>query len=522
MEWQQRKVYLRAAWIWLLICFGVRLIFSGAFSLVPDETNYWQWSRHLSWGYHDQTPMIAWLIRISTFFLGHTELAVRLPSLLAMAFVSAYLIKISVRWIDAKAAWHTVLLSQSVLLFNVGSLLATPDAIQALGWAGAAYHTARAYEDDNWSQWLKSGAWFGFGMLSKFTMILFLPCALLFGILSETHRKRLASSKPYVAVILGFLLFMPVIHWNAENNWNSIRHVAHIGGIDKVFTWNFKFFGEFLATQFGLLTPLVFILIIMAWYGLISPPPWGKKWVYRFLFFTSFPMVMGFVLLSLHTRIYGNWAGAGYVTASLLTASFFGRRIKATFRDKGPNFGQRLWPWSLASAYLITALILLHAMYPVLPIPVKLDRISAEIKGWAELGEKADQLKKQMPRPEKTFFFGLHYQEASELAFYSPGQPQTVSINRWGRPNVYDYWWKESELKGLDAIGVTYDPVSHSNQLNQVFKRVDPPEPLNIYIRSHFDSTRRLVKTFYLYRCYGFIGGLEWIPPNTKDIRSNK
>ncbi|MEW5909251.1 MAG: glycosyltransferase family 39 protein [Thermodesulfobacteriota bacterium] len=519
MEWQQRNTYLRGAWVWLAVCFGLRVIFSGAFSLVPDEANYWQWSRHLAWGYHDQAPMIAWLIRLSTSFFGHTELAVRFPSLLAMAFVSAYLLRIAARWIDARAAWHTSLLSQSVLLFNVGSLLATPDAVQALGWAGAAYHTARAYEDGSWSQWLKSGAWFGFGMLSKFSMILFLPCALLFGIVSGTHRKRLASVRPYTAVIFGLFLFAPVIRWNAENNWNSIRHVAHIGGIDNALTWNLRFFGEFVATQAGLLTPLVFILVIMGWYGVLNPPPWGKKWIYRFLFFTSFPMVLGFLFLSLHTRIYGNWAGAGYITASILAASFFGRRIKATFRDKGPNWGQRLWPWSLMSAYLITALIFLHAVYPILPVPVKLDRISGEVKGWIELGKKSHELKKEMPRPENTFLFGLHYQEASQLAFYSPGQPMTVSINRWGRPNVYDYWWKDDELTGWDGVGVTYDPVAHLKQLNQIFKQVDPPRPLNIYIESGSD-TKRLVKTFYLYRCYGFKGGLRWIPPSTDDVRA--
>ena len=37
-----------------------RILYAQSFLLTPDETNYWQWSRHLAWGYHDQTPMIAW------------------------------------------------------------------------------------------------------------------------------------------------------------------------------------------------------------------------------------------------------------------------------------------------------------------------------------------------------------------------------------------------------------------------------------------------------------------------------
>ena len=58
-----------------------------------------------------------------------------------------------------------------------------------------------------------------------------------------------------------------------------------------------------------------------------------------------------------------------------------------------------------------------------------------------------------MPAPERTFIFGLRYQTASEMAFYTPGKPHTVSINRWKRPNVYDYWWTDADLLGWDAVG---------------------------------------------------------------------
>jgi undecaprenyl-diphosphatase len=129
-----------------------------------------------------------------------------------------------------------------------------------------------------------------------------------------------------------------------------------------------------------------------------------------------------------------------------------------------------------------------------------------------------------MPNPEKTFLFGLRYQVASELAFYTPGQPQTVSINKWGRPNVYDYWWKDEDLIGWDAVGVTYDPESHTKRLNQTFDHVDPPIKLKIYRDPVFTKTgsiRKPVTIFYLYRAYGFKGGLRWVPPVTSDIRAN-
>ena len=89
------KNYLILAWAWVLGFTLFRLIYANFFPLAPDEANHWQWSRHLDWGYHDQSPMIAWVIRFSTNFLGHTELAVRLPSIIAMTIASLYLVSIA-------------------------------------------------------------------------------------------------------------------------------------------------------------------------------------------------------------------------------------------------------------------------------------------------------------------------------------------------------------------------------------------------------------------------------------------
>lgn len=54
---------------------------------------------------------------------------------------------------------------------------------------------------------------FAFGMLSKYTMVIFLPGAYLFGLLWAPYRSRLATFPPYAAVLLGLFMFLPVIFW---------------------------------------------------------------------------------------------------------------------------------------------------------------------------------------------------------------------------------------------------------------------------------------------------------------------
>jgi hypothetical protein len=350
-----------------------------------------------------------------------------------------------------------------------------------------------------------------------------LPGAYLFGLFCPPYRKRLAGPRPYMGVLLGSLMFLPVILWNAQNDWNSVRHVAYLGGANQQFSIHWKYFGDFMASQAGLLSPLVFLLILWAWAMVLFKRHRSERWIFSYLFFTSFPMFTVFGFLSLHTRVYGNWPGAGYLTAAIMVAAFFTGPAKDIFRTDKQSSDHKLWSWAVGTAYAITALVLIQVVWPVLPIPPKLDRSATELSGWRELGKKAEQLRRQMPMPDKTFFFGLRYQTASELAFYTPGQPRTVSINKWKRPNVYDYWWKDKDLIGWNAVGVTYDPDSHITRLNQVFERVDAPIELKIYRQRVFFSDQSQaapVKSFFLYRAYGFKGGLRWVPPYQKDIRA--
>jgi undecaprenyl-diphosphatase len=134
-------------------------------------------------------------------------------------------------------------------------------------------------------------------------------------------------------------------------------------------------------------------------------------------------------------------------------------------------------------------------------------------------------MQQSMPNPEKTFIFGLKYQTASEIAFYAPGNPQTVSINRWRRPNAYEYWRSDEDLMGWDAVGVGGSSIKSMARLQQIFDDVSLPERMEIYRkRPPFMSKSGdpPVSTFYLYRAHGFKGGLKWIPGDISDVRAEK
>jgi len=500
---------------WLLILGGMilRLVVGAHFLLVPDEANYWQWSRHLALGYHDHPPMIAWTIWLATRLLGQTELAVRLPTIFGLTLTSVYLARLSARWFSCRLAFHVVLVLQVLLLYNGAALIATPDGLLIPCWAAATYHAAMALSERSPGQWLATGIWFGLGMLSKYTMALFLPSLLFTMLAHPDHRRQLASPWPWLGLVLAGLLFSPVLVWNSHNHWATFRHVLYQGGVDSPSLLTFRFLGEFFGTQFLLLSPLIFLMLLFAWL------PDGlhrlRKTDAAFLRIMSITGFTVFLLLSLHVRIYGNWPAPCYLTGLILVA--------ALYSPGGPGRGRRrtrLWTAAVSMALVMSGLVMIQVVYPLLPLPISLDRTARETTGWKELARIVDREKAAMPRPGRTFVFGLRYQQASELAFYMDGQPETVSINRWTRPNVYDYWFSDQELLGWDAVGV-YEWQGMADLLAPLFDRMDPPRTIRLYRRSPWLGPQE-VQTLYLVRGYGFKGGLRWQPRTAGDIRATE
>ena len=59
----KEKIFALMAIVTLL-----RLFYINCIPLLGDEAYYWQWARHLDWGYYEQGPMTALVIWIFTLF----------------------------------------------------------------------------------------------------------------------------------------------------------------------------------------------------------------------------------------------------------------------------------------------------------------------------------------------------------------------------------------------------------------------------------------------------------------------
>ena len=280
-------------WTAAMALLALRIVFNAQCDLVPDEAFYWTWTRHLSTGYFDHPPMIAWLIWLSTRVFGNTETGVRVPAAVMMIGTLAVL-RLIARPIlpDSRAVGFVLLMWIAGPLLTIMGSIHTPDAsatffsvcalacaARAIGdfedaeamagsdvatgvaiGAGSALADARVPGKSDvvrrgaippaqaapakttsvelklkrtsaWA-WLAFGLFCGLALLSKYTTVL-VPVGVGLALLtSRPGWRQLARPWLYLAALLALAVFSPCIFWNAKHQWASFLFQLNHGAGD--------------------------------------------------------------------------------------------------------------------------------------------------------------------------------------------------------------------------------------------------------------------------------------------------
>jgi hypothetical protein len=488
-----------AACILLFALTTFRLWYGSTHELVQDEAYYWQWSRHLDWGYYDNTPLLAAVIRFFTTILGPTQLGVRAGAALCSLTVSIFVYLIARKLLGYKVAMAALVLTNIVPEFTGGSVLMTQDPVQLAMWSAALYVILLALEGKNY-YWILAGILAGLASESKLNALLLMPSILLYILLSATARQRwLVSPWPYIAAVIAIAIFAPFIWWN-HTHQNAFWIHIHAMGTRSSAHDGLKWFGRFLGDQAGLMSPFIFLTYLYALFAI------GKKAIKEqnagllYLWCPSIVVFAATALVSFHSKVEGNWPVAAYITGLILVAYLL---INAW--ENGARF-QRIWPMLCV---VVAALLSMVSLYPSLVYSVGLkykhpskDRFM-ELYGWKTLGNRVQQ--ERFAMGTDPFIFGINYRMPSEAAFYLPDQPQTYSLFLNDRANEYMFWEDPTKLVGRDAICIhDTDGPDHLDDLRQVFRRVEVQKPLLVYKNPPYPN--KPIRTIQVYRCYHFNG----------------
>tara|TARA_B100001564_G_scaffold297832_1_gene263721 strand:- start:191 stop:1657 length:1467 start_codon:yes stop_codon:yes gene_type:complete len=287
-------------------------IFTNGFDLFFDEAQYWIWAQIPDWGYYSKPPMVAWLITATTSFCGDTEGCIRLASPVLHMATSLSVFFIARKLFNERTALLSALTYITLPAVGLSSMLISTDPALLFFWSIALLGLVYALDSNQWKWWLLAGIAGGFGMLSKYNMLLFVLSTLGFLATSPTYRHHLKNYKLWTAMILALMMFIPNIIWNADHGFVSFLHTKD-NAQGNGFEFSPKHFLEFFGAQFGVFGPLLFGTLLYLTYTKRSHP---------LLAWSIWPMLGLILVISFVTRAHANWAAPIYVPATIMVVHY--------------------------------------------------------------------------------------------------------------------------------------------------------------------------------------------------------
>jgi hypothetical protein len=483
----------------ILVVAGLRigyLALACPLDLSPDEAHYWDWSRHPDWSYYSKGPLVAYLIRWACALAGPLSerltddqmLAVRLPAVLCGSLLLAawYCLARQV-YSSQRLATAVVALALTLPVVSAGSSLMTIDAPYTCcwGWALVLGYQA-AFRRSAWA-WPLAGLVLGLGVLAKYTMVLWLPSFVLFLISSPGHRGLLLRPGFWLMTALAAVLCLPLVLWNAQHDWVSLRHVGGQAGLGHGgFCWSGPV--QYVGVQCGLLLCFWFLAWLAA---MVAHRPGSEPQpAVRYLWWMSAPMFIVFSLFSFKEAGEANWPVTAYISGLVLTVAWLGRQLHQP----------ALWYRRLTAVCLVSACSLglgvslfMHYSHWALPLtkrlagpptthrPLPLRRLdpTCRLRGWRTLAAAVDGVRRELrTQGVEPVLAGSAWPLPGELAFYCQGHPPVYSLGMvlGDRRSQYDLWrpnpvWDPDHFRGCTVILVGEGgPV-----LRQAFDRLEPP-----------------------------------------------
>ena len=262
-----------------------------------------------------------------------------------------------------------------------------PDSPQMIFWTGSLWLIARILKDENnWKNWILFGISTGLCIMSKVHGV-FIWIGMGFYILSF-RRSWLANPHVYIAAAISFIICLPILIWNIQNNFITYRFNEGRVNIYGV-THDWFYLLKESCGQLLINNPVNVILVLLALFT------WRKHGLKQFPVLAVFNFIgllhAGILLIiSSYKETLPHWSGPAYVTLIPLAAVYLDTKT-----ENKSAFVARL---SLGlHVFVLIATTWLIYCYPG-NFGVQSGRfigykdISLDMYGWKQAGEKFDSV----------------------------------------------------------------------------------------------------------------------------------
>ena len=418
---------------WLLtVVFAMHFALGAGVGLSVDEAHYLLYAAHPALSYFDHPPLVGWVQWPMLQLTTSTVLLRLIPGLLWLA-TAVLVYRLAQRLqgsgengqAQAQRAglWAVVALALAPLLHVLGIGL-LPDTLLmffAAALMGQTLHLTQTSQVQRPLPWLLLGLTLGLAGLSKYTAVFF-AAGVGVSLLTVHGWRLLRNPWLWVAAALALLMVLPVLLWNAQNDWISLSYQAKHG---RGSAWQAEHVLRFLLLQVLAYGPLLL---------------WGMKgWLQADRRNTRLMVVFFVIPFCVLAVMAGGGSSLPHWTAPawVALAPFAGMGLARAVRGSGR--------WLVAGFAALQALgcaallgLMLSAGQPLLPAGTGVVQAGAnplaDLHGWAAAGERARALAQQHGLKSVAV---QNWTLASRLGWYARPLPVHVLEDRFDQ---FDLW----------------------------------------------------------------------------------
>ncbi|WP_457599240.1 glycosyltransferase family 39 protein [Hydrogenimonas sp.] len=454
--------------------------------LYADEAYYWGWAQHFDFGYYSKPPMVAWLIMVGTALFGDTFVGIKVMSLVVYIFTTLNIYYLAKELFgDEKIAFFSAVAFVTLPAVWLSSLIISTDVPFLFFWSLGMLFFVKAIKSDRWSHWLVVAIAGGGGLLSKYTMIVFVVSAFAYLAFSPTYRRHLKNPKLYVTMLLAALIYLPNLYWNYTHEFVSFKHTednAHLEGP----LFHPLHMLEFLGAQFGVFGPILFGWLLSL---LVRPATLRKDERLFMLWWFIVPFFALILTISLLSRAHANWSAPMYVASTLLVVAWLVMQ------------GRRRWLAAAIGLNVLLGVGLYHYHDIARGLGIELTRKTDPYKrvlGWHELGARVSKILARHPGAK---LLSDDRKTMAELIYYVT--PHPFDAVKWNpRHTLLDHYELTTDM--ARHVGEDFIFVTHRGKIPDVASRFESAKHLETIAIPLYKDYTMVYHVYYLKHFKGY------------------
>ncbi|WP_022722818.1 glycosyltransferase family 39 protein [Rhodopseudomonas sp. B29] len=222
---QERTVLLTLA-VYTVIWTAYRTISTWPRDLHPDETELYDWSRHLALGNAKHPPLSGWITKAWFTLVPVSDIGFHLLATVNIALTLWIAWRTMRRYMNAEKSLFGLALLTLIPFFNFLALKYNANAVLLPVWAATIYCFLRALESPGALWGALAGLFAGASMLGKYWSIVLVGALGLAALFDPRRGRFFASPAPWLMIIAGGAVLAPHLVWLYDHNFPTFGYAA--------------------------------------------------------------------------------------------------------------------------------------------------------------------------------------------------------------------------------------------------------------------------------------------------------